>query len=294
MAHFKKPPKTPAADYDLSSKPPHAVAKMRLAQLTWRPVIIWGEERLFIDSGNRTVLPLEGISSGPYNSSTAERLLQLFGRQAGKSNVVAKLNVAGKMKDWTAPMEVSVIAHRLFRVRLESKHMVLNSHDMSRSARFEMDETVLVPKDMKPDELFKLIKTKASKKLKHLVFNCHGFIGQIEIFGKKSKAVLDESNVHLFAELKGLVGTIWITSCAVGHELCEQIANRADCNVVGANAFYPVTGIKLTKGQFDFHIGCSPTAISGKKATAFGDFVMKGHSHGFYMEMARSEDPFSN
>lgn len=295
MAHFKKPPQAPGANYDKKPTPPHAVIRMRVRHLTWAPVIIWGEERLKIDSGNKTVLPLEGIESGRYNSATADRPLQFFGRQAGKSNVVAKLNVNGTMKDWTEAVEVSVAAHRLFRVHLQTRHMALNAHDMSRSARYEMDVTKLVPKDMKPEDLFKFIKAEASnKKLKHLVFNSHGFVGQIEIFGHHNKVVLDSSNVHLFAEIKGLVDTIWITSCAVGHEFCKQVADQAKCHVVGALKTVPITEIKLAKGQFDFNIGCEPTAVLDGNPIAFANFVMKDRNSSFELQPASSKDPLSN
>lgn len=297
MANFKKPQHSPKANYDVNPKPPHGVLRMRLVQMTWRPVIIWGEERLKIDSANKAVLPLEGIESGPYKAGTAERLLHFFGRHPGTSRVVAKLNVNGQTKEWTHPMEVVVKGHFLFRVSLQSTHMALNAHDMATSDRYEMDETFLVPKDMTPDELFKAVKEKASKKrLKHLVFNCHGFAGQVEIFGKKSKAVLDGSNVEKFSRLEGLVDTIWITSCDAGYDFCKQVASRAKCHVVGAQTAYPISKIKLSKGQFDLHLGCRPiVASSGSaKAIEFGDFVMRDRRRNLEMEAVATRDPYSN
>lgn len=295
--YFAKPSTAPFdTEYDLNSKPPHEVLRMRMPSLTWRPItLVTTNPSVEMISGNELVIPVKGMKLGKHNKTTNTMPVRLYGRMAGQSGIQAII-VVGTPVNNTQPVEVTVKLKRQFRINLDGPHMALNSHDTP--VPYAMDRTETVPSTMTPAELIDMVKAEAEARkkehgtsvgLKHLVFSCHGFPGQILIFGKNDTDLFDDSNVHLFSRLKGLVGVIWVLSCAVagGTSFCESLASNAGCYLVAASMTVPTTGLSLAGGQIDMDLGCLPTIFppAGDKQS-INTFAMNGPDLGFELEPA--------
>jgi hypothetical protein len=122
--------------------------------------------------------------------------------------------------------------------RTRTKGYILGIFDDVR--RFEMENTWDIAETETCQHILDWVAQHARKKgkLKHLVINCHGDAGTLNL-GQG----FDNTNVHLFAAWHGLIEKIWLTGCSVafigtggsdGNVFCSKMAKGVGCYVVAA------------------------------------------------------------
>lgn len=120
-------------------------------------------------------------------------------------------------------------------IKLQSPQVALNAPNVK---KFRMKHSPVIPWDWDAGRI--LSKEGVPDGVKHLIFNCHGFVSR-ESFSAPHLSigtVIHKGNVSAFERLRDIpeLKVIWIAACNIaggdGLEFCKMIAQKSGCHVV--------------------------------------------------------------
>jgi hypothetical protein len=170
------------------------------------------------------------------------RIYELNPKGDGGTLIQAGLKDGDKFNAWGKGMQVlasqptAAVSSSSF-INLTSPHMALNGGGLA--YYYKMDSNLVIPGTDSPTQIMDKVKKGAAAahggKLRHLAFNCHGYVSP-RIYLQLGTEITP-SDVGVFTQLKGLVGVIWLCACNLashpdGEVMCQNIANNAGCYVV--------------------------------------------------------------
>lgn len=136
-------------------------------------------------------------------------------------------------------------------IQLSQPALALHANDLGnipkgyRTHLYQMKITWLMSRGASPSDvvywILKALDQTPANRLNHVVINCHGEPGVLQVGGQYHPVHLDVGSVGLFGQLRNKeIGTIWLTGCnvasgAMGEWFCSDMAKKAGCDVVAAN-----------------------------------------------------------
>lgn len=282
MAHFTVPPGARPAPYQVDNKiAPGSVWRLQIPLFYSLEVALYGGAGLWVKSNNPGVVPQWQASQERVSGDL--RILPLFGRDVGVSMI--ETGAGGSL--WVS-LQVQVVARKPTHIALEPPHMALNgtytSSHVTLPYNLLHNEYIpeVGPNGSWPPSAQEIInKVKGKLPLKHLLFNCHGVPGFLDIGGG-----FRHKDAGLFSQLGGRVGVIWIRGCSFagsseGQQFCADIARNAQAYVV-APVMHTPQQKKMPTGAIEYEQNMPRVnAPPDGGLVSWRDFCSRGQTLGF-------------
>lgn len=247
MPIFQSPDSGELGEYDLDGKFAGSIWRMRAARGRDAGVALWGANAsagFVVRSNNPTVIanPLKETQVGDL------RVFTLRGSNLGTTMV----EVSHQGTVWTS-LQVQVVealqsghtGDKL--IQLTKPHMALNA--AGSPTVLQMQYSHRIASSVSARDI--IAKVKQAGRLKHLIFNCHGYLNYDKMTGAITGSRIEIGSgfnqYELFSELKSTIsgGLIWLSGCVVGN---DTEGNRKRAAAAGCHIVAPINFMQQKAG----------------------------------------------
>jgi hypothetical protein len=300
MAHFVRPQDGDLGEYDADNK--MGVGSLWRMSIpvggTGAEVALWGGQGLAVRSNNENAVknPL------PERTTAGFRIFRLTGVKLNETTMIefgaGSPQSTGWRWDpgspWPGALQVRVTATaRITRaaagdtlITLHVPSMAFNAAGIPYLYHLQYNETITAA--TAPSQI--IAKINAHGKLKHLVFNCHGYIDYVNHVITNSRIAMGTgfSDPDLFSQFKNnlIGGVIWLAGCVIGNDNDRNIARAGNAKSYVVAPTMPMQLkpglVGIPPGKLDMLARFSPKVFTPAGGLmSFLDFLSMGAQLGF-------------